>query len=406
VADVPVGELDKNERRRAILLRNAKLVFVGYLMTQLAALAARLLGLSSVRYLEILWVAVLTLGASAGFYALSRVRKSISRAYVNVFQFGQYAIWLGAYAAWVLTLREIRVMALFCAMMPLTFLLADTKAARSLIIALSAFGVQIAASWVAVEKLGQAGSFKLEVYYAFCFLPSALFLCYLAGLFSRQRLEVSTAKHSAEQSRDALAAEMARTQQANAELAAAMKTIEAMARVDSLTGLFNRRHLMDALEMAYQRQARNGQTFSVVMVDIDHFKQVNDVHGHLGGDAVLREVALVLQRTLRACDLCARYGGEEFMLLLEQTRAEEARICAERLRSLVQQHRFADFGAGFSATVSLGVAEFAAGERLDECIARADAALYRAKRAGRNRVEVAAPPGAGFNTTPLQASAG
>jgi diguanylate cyclase (GGDEF)-like protein len=163
---------------------------------------------------------------------------------------------------------------------------------------------------------------------------------------------------------------------------------------------------MDALEMAYQRQARNGQTFSVVMVDIDHFKQVNDVHGHLGGDAVLREVALVLQRTLRACDLCARYGGEEFMLLLEQTRAEEARICAERLRSLVQQHRFADFGAGFSATVSLGVAEFAAGERLDECIARADAALYRAKRAGRNRVEVAAPPGAGFNTTPLQASAG
>jgi len=383
------GDVDKNERRRGILLRNAKLVFAGYLMTQLAALAARLLGLSSVRFGEILFVTGCTLTSSVLFYAISRFKKSISTGYVSLFHFGQYVIWLAAYGVWVLTLREVRVMALFCAMMPLTFMLSDTKAAKSLTIALSAFVIQIAASWYAIARLGQVGEFKLEVYYAFCFAPAALFLCYLSGLFSQQRLEVQTVKRSAEESRDALAIEVEKTQRANAELAEAMKTIEAMARVDALTGLFNRRHLMDALTLARDRHARTGQAFCVVIVDIDHFKNVNDTYGHLQGDVVLRDVALVLQGTLRACDLCARYGGEEFMLLLEQTRAPEAAVCAERLRLLVEQQRIAGFAPDFSVTISLGIAEFADGESIDQCIARADAALYGAKRGGRNRVEVA-----------------
>ncbi|MED5618444.1 GGDEF domain-containing protein [Ideonella sp. BN130291] len=386
---VPSGDVEKNERRRGILLRNAKLVFAGYVLTQLATLAGRLLGLSTVRHHEILWVTGFTLTSSALFYAITRFRKSISTGYVNLFHFGQYVIWLVAYAGWVLTLREIRVMALFCAMMPLTFMLSDTKAAKSLTIALSAFVIQIVASWYAIAGLGQPGVFKLEVYYAFCFAPSALFLCYLSGLFSQQRMEVKAAKRSAEESRDALVTEVAKTKRANAELGEAMKTIEAMARVDVLTGLFNRRHLMDALDMAAKRHARAGQAFSIVIVDIDHFKHVNDTYGHLQGDVVLREVALVLQRTLRACDLCARYGGEEFMLLLEQTRAKEAQVCAERLRQLVEQHRFTGFDPKFSVTISLGIAEFADAQSIDQCIARADAALYRAKRAGRDRVEVA-----------------
>jgi diguanylate cyclase (GGDEF)-like protein len=389
VISVAEGDAGKNERRRGILLRNARLVFIGYVMTQLATLAARLLGLSSVRYREILFVTGLTLTSSACFYAVSRFRTRISPGYISLFHFGQYVIWLAAYAVWVLTLREIRVMALFCAMMALTFMLSDTRAAKSLTIALSAFVIQIAASWFAINGLGQVGVFRLEVYYAFCFVPAALFLCYLSALFSQQRLEVRTAKHSAEESRDALSIEVEKTRRANAELAEAMKTIEAMARVDALTGLFNRRHLMDALDLARKRHSRTRQAFSIVIVDIDHFKNINDTYGHLQGDAVLREVAIALQRTLRACDLCARYGGEEFVLLLELTRADEARACAERLRLLVAQHRFAGFDADVSVTISLGVAEFADAERIDQCIARADAALYRAKRSGRNQVAVA-----------------
>jgi diguanylate cyclase (GGDEF)-like protein len=150
---------------------------------------------------------------------------------------------------------------------------------------------------------------------------------------------------------------------------------------------------MEALDLARKRHARTRQAFSIVIVDIDHFKNVNDSYGHLQGDTVLRDMAPVLQRTLRAGDLCARYGGEEFMLLLEQTRAEEAVACAERLRRLVEQQEFAGFHPGFSVTISLGIAEFADGESVDQCIARADAALYGAKRSGRNRVQIAETAG-------------
>lgn len=383
------GDFDKDERRRRILLRNAVLVFVGYCLTQLATLAAHLLGLSSVRYGEILFVTGFTLASSAFFHVATRFRKTISRAYVQLFHFGQYVIWLAMYAVWVLTLREIRVMALFFAMMPLAFMLADTKVAQSLAIAVSAFLIQIVASHFAITHLGQPGVFAREVFLSFCFAPAALFLCHLSGLFARQRQEVAAAKHTAEQSRDALAIEVERTQQANDELAKAMAKINELARVDPLTGLFNRRHLMEALDAARKRHARSRLPFSIVLADIDFFKRINDTHGHLQGDAVLRGVAAALQRTLREIDVCARYGGEEFMLVLEQTDVEQALACAERLRGIVQREAFEGFDAGFSVTVSLGVAQYGEGESLEQCIARADAALYRAKHEGRNRVSAA-----------------
>jgi diguanylate cyclase (GGDEF)-like protein len=389
VTSVKGDDSGKNERRRKIMLRDAVLVFVGYLITQLATLVAHLLQLSSVRYGEILFVTGFTFASSAIFYAITRFKRVISPVYVNLFQFTQYVIWLGIYAVWVLTLREIRVMALFGALMALTFTLADTKATKSLAIAAGAFLIQIGASHYAIVSLGQVGAFEIEVYYAFCFAPAALFLCYLSGRFSQQRMEVRTAKRSVEESRDALATEVERTKRANAELAEAMKIIEEMARIDPLTGLFNRRHLMDSLDLARKRTLRTRQTFSIVIVDIDFFKKVNDTYGHLHGDAVLRGVAAALQRTLRESDICARYGGEEFMLVLEQTRAEPAAQCAERLRRIVEQERFAGFDAGFSVTISLGIAEYADGESVEQSVARADSALYRAKRGGRNRFEVA-----------------
>ena len=389
-AELGDGDPERNERRRRILSRNSGLVLIGYAITQLAALAARLLGLSSVHFGEIVFVTVFTMASTLVFYAALRLRKTVSTRYARLFQMGQYLTWLVAYAIWVVTLREIRVMALFCAMMALTFMLSDTKASKSLGIALGAFLIQILASWYAIHGLGQPGVFKLEVYYAFCFAPAALFLTYLSGLFSRQRLEVKRVKRGAEDSRDALAIEVARSRRANAELAQAMQTIEAMARMDSLTGLSNRRHLMESLELARKRHARTRLPFSVIVVDIDHFKNINDSFGHPQGDAVLRELARLLQSTLRDCDLCARYGGEEFMLLLEKAGAEEAARCGERVRGLVEKQKFAGLPPGFSVTISLGIAQFAEGESVDQCIARADAALYRAKRGGRNRWELAA----------------
>ncbi|HET8869833.1 MAG TPA: GGDEF domain-containing protein [Aquabacterium sp.] len=380
---------DKNERRRRILLRNGALVFLGYTVTQIVTLAAKLLKLSSIQSQEIAFVACLTLGMSALFLLVTQKKRHLSNTYVNLFHFGQYVIWLAMYGIWVLTLREVRVIALFCALMPLTFLLADTKMLQSLVIAISAIVIQIGASHYAIYSLHQVGHFPLEVFYTCCFAPAALFLCYLSHLFSKQRLEIRRAKQAAEMSRDALSVEMGKTQKANGELATALRQIEDLARVDALTGVFNRRHLMACLETAVKRQERTHQVFSIIMVDIDHFKRINDTYGHLAGDAVLKVVAHALTKTLRATDICARYGGEEFVIVLEHTLADQGVHCAERLRALVASAQFEGLPVDFRVTVSLGVTEHLEAEPIECTLERADKALYRAKHGGRNQVTLA-----------------
>ncbi len=156
---------------------------------------------------------------------------------------------------------------------------------------------------------------------------------------------------------------------------------------DGLTGLYNHRHIMELVQAEFDRIGRHGGVFSVLMIDVDHFKKVNDEHGHPAGDAVLREVAEVIQEGLRAIDVVGRYGGEEFVVVLPQTPHDEAMLTAERVRSRVHAHAFGAEGKPLSVTISVGVAT-APSEAADSAAALvrdADKALYRAKSAGRDR---------------------
>jgi len=377
---------DNNSRRKRILIKYTMFVFLAYSITQIATLIARLFHFSSVTYSEILFVTVNTLSLTVLFIIIISLKKNISNRFVNIAFFGQFAVWLVMYTVWVITLREVRVMALFFAIMALTFLLSNSKFIQSISIAISAVVIQIAGSYFAISYLKQPGSFGLEVFYTCCFLPSAVFISYLSEQYSRQRNEVKAAKRIAEQNRDALWEEMQKTNQINNELEKALETIKEMAIHDELTGLYNRRHLIALLEMEKKRADRSGQCFSLVMLDIDHFKKVNDTFGHQAGDQVLQAVAHVTRDTLRAVDFCGRYGGEEFMLILEQTTKEGAEICAERLRRLVESIRISDLGDDFMVTVSLGITEYRMKEELSKTISRSDKALYQAKNSGRNRI--------------------
>jgi diguanylate cyclase (GGDEF)-like protein len=167
--------------------------------------------------------------------------------------------------------------------------------------------------------------------------------------------------------------------------------LRAQALEDPLTGVHNRRHLMEAGPALLSLARRRGETLALVMVDLDHFKQVNDRHGHEAGDQVLRGFARLARRSARAEDLVCRFGGEEFVVLMVGADANQA---AERLRGLLEafsQHGFEDAaGAGFRCSFSAGVAESERpDETLDALLARADAALYAAKQGGRGRVLVA-----------------
>jgi diguanylate cyclase (GGDEF)-like protein len=162
---------------------------------------------------------------------------------------------------------------------------------------------------------------------------------------------------------------------------------------DSLTGMFNRRSFMLELDREIARVRRGGTVLSLAMFDLDHFKDLNDAHGHQAGDEVLRGIAKSMQATIRQPDILGRYGGEEFVLLMPDTDAEMAMRVCERIRAAVQVSGVEWNGRRLSITISCGVAAFALhGATADALIAAADAALYEAKRAGRNRVLQAAQP--------------
>jgi diguanylate cyclase (GGDEF)-like protein len=166
------------------------------------------------------------------------------------------------------------------------------------------------------------------------------------------------------------------------------KETQNQAITDSLTGIYNRRGLFQVGEFEITRARRIGRPFSVLILDIDHFKRINDHYGHTVGDQALRILADLCRTGSRNVDLVGRYGGEEFVLLLTETPLDSAGMVAERLRQSIKDSLFQTDAGPLRITVSIGVAEAADAETLKELIQRADVALYEAKNNGRNCVVV------------------
>lgn len=167
---------------------------------------------------------------------------------------------------------------------------------------------------------------------------------------------------------------------------AELRATRELAVRDELTGVYNRRYLTRALLQEKRRSDRGGGAFCVCMMDLDHFKRVNDTFGHAVGDQVLRTFVREAQRELRASDHFGRFGGEEFLLILAQASREGAAAFAERIRRRIESVEFPGADGGLRVTVSIGIAEYCPGERVSRTLARADKSLYRAKAGGRNRV--------------------
>src|SRR5712691_847149 len=181
------------------------------------------------------------------------------------------------------------------------------------------------------------------------------------------------------------------------EAAVQRKLAEAALR-EPLTGLYNRRHLQDRLAAEVAVAHRHARPLALLMIDVDRFKRINDRHGHLAGDEVLKTAARALQQGVRVEDVLARYGGEEFVVLAREATLEEALAMAERLRQLVEVAQTLwesgdDVPVGLAVTVSIGVAHLGPGETERDLFQAADKAVYAAKKAGRNSVVAALPRG-------------
>jgi len=178
----------------------------------------------------------------------------------------------------------------------------------------------------------------------------------------------------------------------NLDLNSALRQIQSMARCDHLTGLYNRHYTTEKLAEQKALAARGGYDFVVCYLDLDHFKQINDTFGHNIGDEVLKAYARICKAQVRNIDICARFGGEEFVVILVQTQTRAAKEVAERIRENIQNYDFNSIAKGLSVTVSIGLTQYSAPEPIDEALTRSDAALYQAKRSGRNKVVAFDPP--------------
>lgn len=169
------------------------------------------------------------------------------------------------------------------------------------------------------------------------------------------------------------------------ELEAALIRIQELANRDGLTGLYNRRHAQELIDLHVRLRERNGRPLSMVLIDLDHFKQVNDQHGHAVGDQVLQVFTQHALRLTREADIAARWGGEEFLIVLPETPVEGALQLVDRLRETLSTVCVSQDAPSLRVTFSAGVTAHASGESSDQALSRADQALYAAKAAGRDR---------------------
>jgi diguanylate cyclase len=175
-----------------------------------------------------------------------------------------------------------------------------------------------------------------------------------------------------------------RVNESRRKLARSLEHIQELVSYDELTKAFNRRSLIARLEQERAGAARTGIAFSVALLDLDHFKVVNDTHGHGAGDEVLKAFVETVHATMRESDVFGRYGGEEFLMILTDTGADAALTAMKRIRLAAAAHDWPKMAPGLAVTFSAGVAEWRTGEAVEQVLNRADRALYQAKSAGRN----------------------
>ena len=352
---------DKRQRIRLAMSGLAALIMVFCLVVMNSVAAAGLASTSEVR----VWTACLVLGLIAVYAA---IRSGWSRRFKDpALTLAQilYAITCCA-AAFVIAgpARGVTLPILAIILMFGIFGLTTRQMLGVLVYSLVAFGV--ASGVVAARDEPDYPTVVAAAY------VGMVVVVLLSSTFLTTRVQ-STREHLRRQ---------------KAELARALEQIRQLATHDDLTGLLNRRAMLDRMQLEQRRSLRSGSPLLIAQLDIDHFKVVNDTHGHAAGDLVLQSFADTVRRNVRDTDVLARWGGEEFVLLLCDTPAADAVALMERLRQAVQamQVPVAQGGQPITVTVSIGLARHAPADPLAGTLERADRALYAAKAGGRNRV--------------------
>lgn len=367
----------QSRKLRSIAYRNTQSTMVAYAVpTFLYSGLASGLGLTSTPF----WVFIVMYAITVAFISLNliaiRLTPKFSFETGAPVLFTQVGYFILIFALWIVLLEKARSGGLFFALSMLVYTFAYNTQRVAITINTLTVTAYLSACFYAIQIQGQSGSLLHEIMIVIAYLSVSIVVGRVGAKLANRKRKVK-----------ALLSDQKKTQK---ELKQALENLKLAASTDELTGLLNRREINNRLKYEHQQLQRNQGVMSVMILDIDHFKLINDRHGHPAGDSVLKAVADFLKEEFRTSDSVSRWGGEEFIILMPDTDLKQAFTVCERVIARLAELSIQHESLTIQVTASGGISEIHPRDRIEVALHEADEFLYKAKRNGRNQVLCAA----------------
>ncbi len=366
--------MDKSltEKLRSRIIKNTLLGSVAYFIVIAVGLINASLGMSTYGYSPFLIILISIIVLNSVNIIMTKSRKRIGRAFARRMLVLQLATWLVFFALALFFVESLRPILLMSSIMAITFVFLYQKFITSIYTALIIAFIYLLICYIGIYHFNQPGRFGFDVLLICCYIPASIFIAYMADRMARQRNQLKVTKRELQQSIE--------------ERQEALQKLAVIALTDDLTQLMNRRAMNRQLARELERKKRYDFHASVLLIDVDHFKQVNDTHGHDCGDYVLKKFSELLTDELREVDYISRWGGEEFLIILSETELTKAEQVADRLLSKISHSPIHYHSESLKVSFSGGLIEIDAKLNIEENLKKVDELLYKAKQNGRNQI--------------------
>jgi diguanylate cyclase (GGDEF)-like protein len=358
------------KKLRPRIYKNTLLAIVAYAISALIAFSSVYLELSFYSYTPFQIILAAVTLVNILFLMATYLQKNITKNFSERMLQSQLFVWLIAFTTTLFYMADLRVLMLLASVMAFTFAVSFLALSVSTYLVILIAGCYLVVSYVGITYFNQPGSLSYEVLVLICYIPVCTFVAYMANRITEQRKQLKLAVVDLKKARE--------------EREIMMIKLKKAASTDDLTGLMNRRAINQELQHEFKRIKRYKSELTLLLADVDHFKQINDTFGHDCGDIVLKKISLVLQESIRDTDFAARWGGEEFLIVLPDTKLSSGKVLAERLLNNIAKVTMDYQDQPISFTISVGLLQASNEQSIEDAIKIADTYLYSAKKQGRN----------------------
>ncbi len=365
-------DITLTEKLRSRIIKNTILGSTAYFIVIAVGLINAFLGMSAYGYTPFLIILMSIVVLNSVNILMTKFRKRIGRAFARRMLVLQLVTWLILFSLALFFVESLRPILLMSSIMAITFVFSYQRFRTSIYTTLIIASIYLIVCYLGINHFNQPGRFSFDVLLICCYIPASIFIAYMGDRMARQRNQLKATKRELQQSID--------------ERQQALQKLAVIALTDDLTQLMNRRAMNQQLLKELERVKRYGFHVSILLIDVDHFKQVNDTLGHDCGDHVLKTFSQLLTEELREVDYISRWGGEEFLVILSETELSKAEHVAQRLLTKVSDSIIYYHSESLSISFSGGLVEIDPKFDIEENLKKVDELLYKAKQNGRNQI--------------------